>query len=167
MRVRDLRRAPSCFRRQAAKASALHADNRRFDPGLEYHPRAFSSAVERSLDMADAGGSILSRRTNSRSRSSVAERSVDNRLTQVRFLTGLPTRRTKMPAAACLRRAAGLEPVKMKRQWVHHIRGDGRIAVCINRILKPVRLVAATIMHARRIRSVKPDWRWSGLLTRA
>jgi hypothetical protein len=97
--------------------------------------------------MADAGGSIPSRRTNSRSRSSVAERSVDNRLTQVRFLTGLPTRRTKMPAAACSHCAAGLEPVKMKRQWVHHFRGDGRIAVCTDRNLKPVRLAAATIVR--------------------
>ena len=93
MPVRARRCAPSsCSRRQAAKASALHADNRRFESVRGYHSRAFSSAVERRRDMADAGGSIPSRRTNLRSRSSVAERSVDNRLTQVRFLTGLPIR---------------------------------------------------------------------------
>ena len=107
MPVRARRCAPSsCSRRQAAKASALHADNRRFESVREYHSRAFSSAVERRRDMADAGGSIPSRRTNLRSRSSVAERSVDNRLTQVRFLTGLPTRRTNN-VRSCLRALRG------------------------------------------------------------
>jgi len=72
-----------------------------------------------------------------------------------------------MSAASCLHREAGLVSVTMKRQWVHHFRGDGRIVLCTGRNLKPVRLVAATIMHVRWIRSVKPDWRWSGLLTRA
>ena len=50
-----------------------------------------------------------------------------------------------MPATACVHCAAGLEPVKMKRQWVHHFRGDGRIAVCTDRNLKPERLAAATM----------------------
>jgi hypothetical protein len=50
-----------------------------------------------------------------------------------------------MPATACVHCAAGLEPVKMKRQWVHHFGGDGRIVVCADRNLKPERLVAAII----------------------
>jgi hypothetical protein len=51
-----------------------------------------------------------------------------------------------MPAAAaCLHCAASLEPVKMKRQLVRHFRGDGRIAVCADRNLKPGRLAAAII----------------------
>jgi len=52
-----------------------------------------------------------------------------------------------MPEAACVHCAAGLEPVKMRRQWVHHFRGDGRIAVCADRNLKPERLAAATVMR--------------------
>ena len=50
-----------------------------------------------------------------------------------------------MPATACVHCAAGLEPVKMKRQWVHHFPGDGRIAVCADRNLKPERLAAAAM----------------------
>ena len=50
-----------------------------------------------------------------------------------------------MSATACVHCAAGLEVVKMKRQWVHHFRGNGRIAVCADRNLKPERLAAATV----------------------
>jgi hypothetical protein len=50
-----------------------------------------------------------------------------------------------MPATACVHCAAGLEPLKMKRQWVHHFRGDGRIVVCADRNLKPERLAAAIV----------------------
>jgi hypothetical protein len=112
--------------------------------------RAQTQALLRApSDMADAGGSMPSRRTNSRSCSTMAVRPLDKRLAQVRFLTGAPTtRRTTMPeTAACLQCATGLEPVKMKRQWVHHFRGDGRIAVSADRNLKPGRLAAAIIHH--------------------
>jgi hypothetical protein len=50
-----------------------------------------------------------------------------------------------MPAAACVHCVAGLKPVKMKRQWVHHFSGDGRITVCADRHLKPERLAAAAM----------------------
>jgi hypothetical protein len=46
---------------------------------------------------------------------------------------------------------AGLEPVKMKRQWVHHFSGDGRITVCADRHLKPERLAAAAMTTQDRL----------------
>lgn len=52
-----------------------------------------------------------------------------------------------MPAedAPCIHCACGRQPVKMRRQWVHHFRGEGRIVVCTELGLKPGRLVAATM----------------------
>src|SRR5882724_10217895 len=47
------------------EASVLHTDKTVFDPRKMHQSRTFSSAVERRLDMADAGGSIPSRCTTS------------------------------------------------------------------------------------------------------
>ncbi len=46
-----------------------------------------------------------------------------------------------MPANTCVHCAFGLDPVKMKRQWVHYFRD--RIAICEDRNIKPERLAAA------------------------
>lgn len=50
-----------------------------------------------------------------------------------------------MPAedAACIHCACGRQPVKMRRQWVHYFRHEGRIVVCTDAGLKPGRLAAA------------------------
>jgi hypothetical protein len=37
----------------------------------------------------------------------------------------------------CPHCAAGLKPVKMRRQWIHHDRRTGEIAVCEAMALKP------------------------------
>jgi hypothetical protein len=43
-----------------------------------------------------------------------------------------------MSEVACVHCAAGLEPVKMKRQWVHHFQETGRIVVREDATLKPL-----------------------------
>ena len=43
-----------------------------------------------------------------------------------------------MSEVACVHCAAGLEPVKMKRQWVLHFPETGRIVVCEDATLKPL-----------------------------
>lgn len=40
-------------------------------------------------------------------------------------------------AATCVHCEFGLKPVKMKRQWVHYFRDEGRIVVCEEAGLKP------------------------------
>jgi len=37
----------------------------------------------------------------------------------------------------CIFCRLGAEPTKLKRQWVHHIRREGRLVVCTTRDLKP------------------------------
>lgn len=48
-----------------------------------------------------------------------------------------------MADATCVHCAFGLEPVHLRRQWVHYFRSEGRIEVCPDRNLKPERLAAA------------------------
>jgi hypothetical protein len=40
--------------------------------------------------------------------------------------------------ATCMHCACGLQPVKLKRQWVHYFRDEGRIVVCTDAGLKPL-----------------------------
>lgn len=42
------------------------------------------------------------------------------------------------PSCGCVFCDIGLKPVKMKRQWVHHIPSEGRIIVCEVAMLKPL-----------------------------
>jgi len=41
------------------------------------------------------------------------------------------------PSCGCIFCDLDLPPVKMKRQWIHHIPSLGRIVVCETRTLKP------------------------------
>lgn len=45
---------------------------------------------------------------------------------------------------ACVHCAHGLVPVKMKRQWAHYFRSEGRLEVCPDKNRKPERLAAAS-----------------------
>jgi hypothetical protein len=38
---------------------------------------------------------------------------------------------------ACIHCACGAQPVRLKRQWVHHFRDTGQIVVCTGVGLKP------------------------------
>jgi hypothetical protein len=49
--------------------------------------------------------------------------------------------------ATCMHCACGLQPVKLKRQWVHYFRSEGRTEVCPDKGLKLTRLAAATDVH--------------------
>lgn len=46
--------------------------------------------------------------------------------------------------ATCVHCAFGLVPVRLRRQWVHYFRSEGRTVVCVDRH-KPERLAAATM----------------------
>jgi len=37
----------------------------------------------------------------------------------------------------CIHCQFGLDPVRLKRQWVHHFRDTGQIVVCEDKNLKP------------------------------
>lgn len=116
--------------------------------------------------MAEAAGAEPAGRTINSSRSSVAEQSLDKRSTDVRFITGGPDsmgghherelgrRRApslrREPGRACPGKGSGASP-RATPSWraMQNRRGWPP---------QPSR---------RWIRSVKPEWRWSGLLTRA
>jgi hypothetical protein len=44
---------------------------------------------------------------------------------------------TTAPEPRCEFCEAGMKPVKLKRQYVHHLRRLGRVVVCQRHILKP------------------------------
>jgi hypothetical protein len=77
----------------------------------------FSSAAERALDMREAAGSPLQDAPPLCSCISVAENAADNRGTQVRFLTGAPTRNHHHEH----RWQTGLRTRRVKPEW----RGSG------------------------------------------
>jgi hypothetical protein len=37
----------------------------------------------------------------------------------------------------CVHCQCGLQPVRLKRQWVHHFRDTGQVVVCEDKNLKP------------------------------
>lgn len=47
-------------------------------------------------------------------------------------LAATPVETTDAPAV-CIHCDFGLKPVRMKRQWIHHDRSTGQIAVCSKR----------------------------------
>jgi hypothetical protein len=57
-----------------------------------------------------------------------------NRLSDAVKLAGM---RRSTPSCGCIFCDLNLEPVKMKRQWVHHIPERGCIIVCEFKQLKP------------------------------
>ena len=111
--------------------------------------------------MAEAAGAEPAGRTINSSRSSVAEQSLDKRSTDVRFITGGPDKTGDDHERELGRRRAPSLPRARPRLpgQKQGVRPSWR--AMSNRSGWPPQ------PSRRWIRSVKPEWRWSGLLTRA
>ena len=106
------------FTRLAQRKSVGPTNRRaRFRNSQRVPSCVFSSAAERARDMREAAGSSLQEAPLQRSCISVAENAADNRGTQVRFLTGAPTRNHHHEH----RWQTGLRTRRVKPEW----RGSG------------------------------------------
>jgi hypothetical protein len=109
------------FTRLAQRKSVGPTNRRaRFRNSQRVPSCAFSSAAERARDMRKAAGSSLREAPLQRSCISVAENAADSRGTQVRFLTGAPTRNHHHEH----RWQTGLRTRRVKPEW----RGSGLLA---------------------------------------